>query len=83
MCIYVCNVVFELTDMQTRWISCVSWYSLDVLHLSPLHVNKKGTKSRMNHLTMSDFKSLFTGATLTSMNSMMAIHNNGQAAKKE
>ena len=50
--------------MQTRWISCVSWYSRDVLHLSPLHANKKGLKSRMNHSTMSDLKSMITGATL-------------------
>ena len=69
--------------MQTRRISCVSWYSRDVLHLSPLHANKKGMKSRMNHSTMSDFKSLFTGATLTFTNSKMAVYNNGQAAKKE
>ena len=73
----------KLTDMQTRWISCVSWYSRDVLHLSPLHANKKGTKSRMNHSTMSDLKSLFTGATLNFTNSTMAVYNNGQAAVKE
>ena len=77
------DIVFKVTDMQTSRISCVSWYSCDVLHLSPLHANKKGTKSRINHSNMSDLKSLFTGATLNFKNSKLAIYNSGQPAEKE
>ena len=37
----------------------------------------------MNHSTMNDLKSLFTGATLNFTNSTMTIFINGQAAEKE